>query len=106
MTEERNKAKIIAAYDGWNVADDPLLDKYITSLDWLQPVAVKVMMQCVVVCDVSRNSGICDKAKLFAHHVHVGLITVRPDGETRYLELLDAVCKAIHFVELHKDLIC
>lgn len=104
MIEERSKAKVIAAYDGWNIADDTLLDKYISSLDWLQPVAVKVMVQCIAIYDASRHSDVCNNAKRFAHHIHVGLLTVRPDGEIRYINLLDAVCKAIHFVELFKDL--
>lgn len=106
MIEERSKAKVIAVYDGWNIADDTLLDKYITSLDWLQPVAVKVMFKCADLSKLRDHDSVGKRARELGHEVNIGLLTVRPNGDLRYLYLLDAVHKAIHFVELHKDLLC
>lgn len=106
-TEQINMTRVIAEYDGWRYSatttkgdlyskgGDSFFDvntKYLTSLDWLHPVAMKVMGMLNHLYKVSRDRKFMD----LAEQIKIACATKPVKGE--YLWLFTAVYNGIVFL--------
>jgi hypothetical protein len=115
----QDKIKVIAEYDGMSTFetehdlffkrgvgctpenyDYHLLHlKYLASLDWLHPVAMKVMNGLCVIA-LSKRGNIETKSKRLFHNIKEQCSTFQINGE--YIDLFNAVYDGIVFLNSNK----
>jgi len=85
-----DKLKIIAEYDGWkNVGVKLMRSMYLTSLDFLHPVAMKVLRQLIAYAD--RESHIIETA--------IKQACCKPPINGEYSDLFDATVEGIIYLQ-------
>jgi len=120
---QKQKIELIALYDGWEKYDSirrPVwyskgsfrvdgfdiehFGKYLTSLDWLHPVAMKVMDEILVFANDFFDKANCDLLRLcLQKHSSIGYACLQPCQNGQYLELFDAVVEEILFINQQKQ---
>jgi len=126
---QKEKIEIVAMYDGWvkvgysylggellfqkkinhtfgydNKSIDEL--KYITSLDWLHPVAMKVQVEILVFArDISAKAEAdCNSLRLcIRKQSSIASACSRPCQNGQYLDLFESVVEAILFINQQKQ---